>query len=198
MVRTPLKRGQGTTPGPVRGTLPEPSQQVVLSPFHVSPAPGGPCPLLRAPWTQALGSESSLLSPGLLPDFAKRSAPVRRRLAPRPAQPPWPRPWSGGLPDLQGASAHSWDGRQGGWPAGRRAAHRRSVSPSFSRSLRHERQKSEQNRCKRSRRARAGGLVRRPQAAQTLLLTPLKELARPPGGSLCCSDSTRHVSAASG
>lgn len=32
VVRTPLTRGQGMTPGPVRGTFPEPSQRVALSP----------------------------------------------------------------------------------------------------------------------------------------------------------------------
>nr|CAI9693683.1 unnamed protein product [Rangifer tarandus platyrhynchus] len=129
VVRTPLKRGQGTTPGPIRGTFPEPSQWVAPSPFP-------------------------------------------------------------------GASARSWDGRRG---AGQQATVRYAEGqshPACSRSRRHERQKSEQNRRKRSRRAlaRAGGFVCRSQALQTLLLTPVKELPGPSGGSYSCSGSTRHGS----
>lgn len=183
-----LKQGQGTFPEPSRRWAPplpcEPSTWRVPPPTQNTLA------------TEGLGSEPSLSSPGLLPDFAKRNA---ARL-PTPHTSACLAALVQGLPDLEGASAltwmeHRWAGQQAALGYGEGQSH-----PAFSRSLRHKRQKSEQSRCKRTRNAleQVAGLSAASRVGGTLLLTPVRELAGPSEGSFSYSDSTRHLSPSSG
>ena len=91
-----LKQGQGTFPEPSRRWAPplpcEPSTWRVPPPTQNTLA------------TEGLGSEPSLSSPGLLPDFAKRNA---ARL-PTPHTSACLAALVQGLPDLEGASALTW------------------------------------------------------------------------------------------
>lgn len=105
-----------------------------------------------------------------------------------------------GLPDLEGASALTWDGT-GGLASGPPWGMVKVQSPTqlSSRSLRHRRQKPRQHRYKATAEPRRGGPVCLPLPgfAEPCSLAPgqpARESSRPLRAKFSCSDSTRHVS----